>query len=245
MKPGPLPGIAIAIAILLVLAALPARAEPDAAAYDRLLRRHVSAAGGRVDYAGLAGERAALDGYLRAVAAAPEPAGKAGLAFCLNAYNATVLAAVLDRGRPARVLDANGFFDGDRHRIAGRALTLNELETHIRTTYQDPRVHFALNCAARSCPPLPGRAFAAADLDRTLDELTARFLNGPGVQPDRQRRELRVTRLLDWYRQDFVADAGSVEGFLRRYLTDPARRAALLGGWKIVFLDYDWGLNRK
>ena len=225
----------------LLLLALPASAQGKPHAdWDRLLQKHVSA--GRVDYDGFARDRAALDGYLRWAA---DAARKPDLAFYLNAYNATVVVSVLRHGRPVRILDVKGFFDGEKHRIAGEELTLNDLETKVRKRFSDPRIHFALNCAARSCPPLLGRAFEPATLEATLDDLTRGFLDGPGVKADVAKGTVAVSKLFEWYKADFVAKEGSVEKYLLRWVSDPVRRAALAGGARVVFLDYDWSLNGR
>jgi len=228
------------ITALLLWLSVPARADIDHAAWDAILAAHVSVRG--VNYDGIASERAALDRYLKVVA---EASGELGLAFYLNAYNATVVASILDHGRPAKVLDVKGFFKELKHPIAKRSLTLDELETDIRKTYKDPRVHFALNCAARSCPPLHGRAFVAKSVDQVLGELTSRFLNGGGVVLDEAKKALQVSRLLDWFKEDFIAKEGSVEQYLKRWVAEPRRKDALARGAAIEFQAYDWTLNRR
>jgi hypothetical protein len=212
--------------------------------YDRLLKTYVS--GGKVDYAGLSKERAALDSFLKSVEKAP---GKPTLAFYLNAYNATVLGALLDEKLPGKVTDVKGFFDSKKHTLAGKNQTLNDLETYIRTTYKDPRVHFALNCGARSCPPLYTRAFRDSTSEKVLSDLTAKFLNGGGVKIDDSAKQIKVTRLMDWYGKDFVEKEGSVEAYLKLWVTDKTKNAALVAGlsagYKVSFQDYDWSLNKK
>ncbi len=220
-------------------AASPARAEPQHGAWDALLRAHVS--DGRVDYRSLAKDRRALDGYRQTLA---EARGELTLASLLNAYNAAVLASVLDAGQPARVLDVKGFFKERKHVIAGRQLTLDELETSIRSRFKDPRVHFALNCAAISCPPLYERAFTPENVDAILDERTRRFLNGSGVAVDPERG-LVVSSLFDWFKDDFIGKEGSVAGYLERWVREPKRRAALEARRPITFGVYDWRLNAR
>lgn len=214
-------------------------------AWDELLRAHVS--GGLVDYDGVARDRAKLDALLAHVASRPatREERERDLAFLIDAYNATVVASVLRHGRPAKVLDVKGFFDGEKHAIAGRSWTLNELETHIRKTYGDPRIHFALNCAARSCPPLRARAFSQVSLDATLSDLTRAFLDGDGVRVDAGKKQVVVSKLFEWYGTDFEAKEGSVTSYLKKWATEPSRKAALDAGYAIVFQDYDWTLNTK
>jgi hypothetical protein len=136
-----------------------------------------------------------------------------------------------------------GFFDGRKHAVAGESLTLNELENKVRDRFKDPRIHFALNCASKGCPPLLARAFQEQTLDADLDLLTRRFLDGPGVLPDGEGA-VKVTRLFEWYAQDFVAKEGSVEGYLRKWVREPSRKKALEGAKVAVrFQEYDWALN--
>ena len=157
------------------------RSAPDQAAFDRILRAHVK--GGRVNYSAIKSrDGEALEAYLGAVATANLKGLKRGekLAFYLNAYNALVIKSVLDRLPLRSVKTARGFFDGTSHKVAGRSVTLNDLENKIiRPLFKEPRVHFALVCAARSCPPLMARAFKAKTLNRDLDRLTRAFLGSP------------------------------------------------------------------
>jgi hypothetical protein len=219
----------------------------DHAKLDGVLHAYVADA--RVDYDGLRAHPAELDAYLAAVAKAPpdEP-----LAFWLDAYDALVLHALATApALPAKVTDLPGFFDKTTWVVAGKARTLNEIETLLRTTFHDPRVHFALNCGARSCPPLPAQAFPEdpAALDRVLDRLTSSFLGGAGVRIDNSTRQVQVTRLMDWYGADFTTQAGSLDAYLRAHVTDPARatalRTALDAGYTITFQPYDWTVNGR
>ena len=232
--------------LALALALLPQQKvpDPDATKYSALLEKHV--ANGLVDYEALRKDRAALDEYLKA---AEDARGEHGLAFWLNVYDASVLRDLVDSGKklPAKVTDLKGFFDATKHKVNGESWTLNEIEGFIRKQWKDPRVHFALNCGALSCPPLPARAFREEKLGATLEELTRAFLDGPGLVLDPAKKELRATKLLDWYRDDFVAKDGSLEGFLRKHVTDGKKLDALdaARGNRLVFQDYDWTPNAR
>jgi hypothetical protein len=121
---------------------------------------------------------------------------------------------------------------------------LDEIEHEIIRPMGDPRIHFAVNCASRSCPVLAPKAYKAASLDRQLDAAVARFV----ADPRHYRLErgpppaLHVNRVLEWYQEDFSGERGVVE-FLLEYV--PAEDAALLseGGVAVEYLDYDWTLN--
>lgn len=210
---------------------------------DKLLKAHVRK--GRVDYKALAGDVASLDSYLAAVAEAKTRSMKtnAALAFYLNAYNALVLKQVLAMGAARKVVDVPGFFDKKTHVVAGRTLTLNALENElIRPRFKEPRIHFALVCAARSCPPLQRRAFRARTVRRTLQRLAKAFV--------RSRHGLRkkgdafeVSKLFEWYRKDFEDQAGSLAEYLARLA--PAHADALRAGAALTFGEYDWRLNGR
>ena len=206
---------------------------PDSAGLDRVLRGAVQ--GNLVDYAAVERERAALRGYLDVVAAADLTGSSEAerIAFFINAYNATVLEAVLVNGlvaKKAKVTDVKGFFDADRHKFGGRSLTLNELEAEVRKL--DPRVHFAINCASLDCPPLRATAYAPGTLNADLETQTRAFLTRPDqLKVDVVAGVVVVSRLLEWYAADF----GDVRAFLSRY--------APVASLPITFRPYDWRLN--
>lgn len=246
--------------VCLALAGLPATARAQAAGeaaheqYASVLSRYVE--GGLVRYGLLFTEnppdwRAYLQWLERA---RPETMSvDARRAFWINAYNARVIAGVLERYPIDSVRDVGlfggrfrGFFGRREHRVAGEMRTLDEIEKEIlfAPPLRDPRIHFALNCAALSCPKLRDEPYEASRLDTQLDFQTRTFLNGPeGHRIDPSARILYVSRILDWYRDDFERSAGSVRDYLIRHLTGEAAAAARDRAWKIEYLDYDWSLN--
>ena len=235
---------------------------------NRVLVAFVDSSGG-VDYAGLKEARRDLDLYLDSLASVDPrnhpgrfPTPQHALAYWLNAYNAFVLTGVIDSFPVASVMDIEGgeFFDSRRFLAGEDTLSLNELENQIvRPQYRDPRVHFALNCGATSCPALGGRAFSGDDLDARLDAARDRFLAGPYVRIDRDESTVYVTKIMEWFGGDFtswltesaegaVRDPGkpSITDYLVLYLPDDD--AAYLRGHpqvKVVFEEYDWALNSR
>ncbi len=170
-------------------------------AFDAVLAAAVR--GDRVDYAAVAAARPRLQRFTDAVGAAVvDPAASAAAkgAFYVNAYNAFVLAAVVDAGLPtkpgARVVDVKGFFDAAPFVVAGEKLTLNALEAKARAL--DARVHFVVNCASRDCPPLRARAYRAAawDADLAADPRVSRAAGAAhrGPDGDCDVTDLRVVR---------------------------------------------------
>jgi hypothetical protein len=222
-------------------------AAPDHGAWDALLRRHVR--DGRVDYAALKAQEEALDAYLAELAdvRVADLASSDQFAFYINAYNAWTVKLILG-GYPGvrSIKDLGGLFSSPWKRkiarIDGRTISLDEIEHEIlRPRFRDPRLHFAVNCAALSCPPLRAEAYRGPVLDRQLDEAARAFINDPERNFLKQDT-LFLSAIFDWYGKDFGDDlpafiARHAEGSLKE------RLAARRGQLRIAFLAYDWGLN--
>jgi hypothetical protein len=224
-------------------------ADIDHSKLNGVLSKYVS--GGRVDYEGLRGNTGDLDDYLKSVSSA---SGELKMAFYINAYNAIVLKALVsETALPKQVTDLKGFFDTKKYKVAGKDMTLNEIETKIRKEYKDPRIHFACNCGAESCPPLPATAFSEKTLDATLTKLTQNFLNGSGIKIDDTKKEIKLTKLMDWYGDDFIGDSGLAKDkaaieFSKKYLNDEKKKAleaAVTAGYKVTYQGYNWTPNAK
>ena len=179
----------------------------DHSAWDGLLRRYVKA--GVVDYEGLQRERAVLDRYLaslQTVDPAQWPSREAQLAFWSNAYNACVFSGVLDHYPMKSVKGVRGFFDRLRYRVAGRGLTLNEIEREGRAL-GDWRVHVAVVCASSSCPPLRAEAYVPERLNDQLAEQATQFLKDPQRGMRLEGEILWLSKIFDWYAGDFLKAA--------------------------------------
>lgn len=219
------------------------------------LQAHVDTKG-LVDYESLRDDRAKLDTYVDSLAIV-SPASSAQrfgqrtdqLAYWINAYNALVLHSVISAYPIASVADLgglDGFFEQRLHVVGGDSMSLNHIENEIiRPQFRDPRIHFAVNCGAASCPALDQRAYDGGDIEEHLDQQTRRFASDPG-QVSWQDRSLYVSRLLEWYRQDFVesdsSDAALI-AFLQPYAPPKLAASMLEHDTSIRFLDYDWSLN--
>ena len=166
---------------------------------------------------------------------------EAQLAYYINAYNVLVLAGVLDRYPLRSVRDVApfyGFFTQKNIVVAGRRTSLYDLERKLLIPkFQEPRIHFAINCASRSCPPLRSEAYTAARLDEQLNEMTRAFLNNSPEAINATGNGYAVSRIFDWYKDGFVASGGAV-GFINRYRKDTVPSDA-----RISFQDYNWNLN--
>jgi hypothetical protein len=223
---------------------------PHEAALAALLAAVVTE-NGLVRYATLAKSEHAirLATVVDRIASAELPADRnERLALWCNAYNANVLAAVLrERRRPGfeSVEKVPGFFD-QKIRVAGETLSLNDLENKRIRPLGDPRIHAALVCAAKSCPPLRRKPYVAARLDAQLDDQCKRWVN------DETKFRLvdgavGLSEILKWYGADFDQPPyGNAIGFVLAYAepTGPiARYIVTAEPPKKRWITYDWALN--
>ncbi len=219
---------------------------PDVKGFDALLHRIVKK--GRVDYLSLKKDHLALDAFLDSLKKAKLKGASKDeqLAFWINAYNAgclkLVLTHILGRGPMGRdlegVLKVSGFFKKREIDIAGTMLSLDAIETNGRKL-GDPRIHFAVNCASVSCPPLRGAAWTAKGLDQALTQAAENYLASPqGLRIVKDG--VKVSKIFKWYQKDFGGIKG-VRAFLMRYAPKAAKEK--LAG-SIGWLDYNWSLNR-
>ena len=209
---------------------------PSHAAFTELLSRHVSNTGA-VDYPGFLREMDDLNAYLATLAR--ETPGSSWsqeetLAYWINAYNAFTIKLILDNWPVKSIREIEEPWDQTFITLDGQQYSLNQIEHEIiRPNFDEPRIHFALVCAAVSCPPLATTAYSARQLDRQLEERTNAFINNEEFNVT-QEEVVRVSPLFDWYAEDF----GDVTAFLNRYL-----RTDIPAGKQLYFLEYDWALN--
>jgi hypothetical protein len=226
----------------------------DHGLFDRLLRSHVTKDG--VDYAAFS-RGADLGRYLEQLERAQPSSWPEAerLAFWINVYNAHTVHAVAvhrpsksirDLVLPGRDGQPGTVWKAPLVRVGGRSFTLDEVEHDlIRKTFRDPRVHFALVCAAYSCPPLRAEAYSGAQLDRQLDDQAHRFLHGQakGCRVDAANGVVYVSEIFAWYKEDFGDDA-AVGRYIARYLPETLERRVLESGrFRLVGIPFDWSLN--
>lgn len=214
------------------------------ASFDDLLKAHVS--DGRVDYPALKATPKPLAEYLAIMGQVKEPVFKTWnrdqqLAFLINLYNAATLQLIVDYYPVESIKKIGSFLKGPWDQkvvtLFGDMITLNTLEHEIiRKQYPDPRVHMALVCAARGCPPLRSEAYTGEKLNAQLDDQSRTYLASPsGLVVERDMGEARISAIFKWYGEDF----NSVESFVEKYGQHSLR------GLNITYIKYDWTLNEK
>jgi hypothetical protein len=215
------------------------------AAWSRVLATHVNELG-EVDFQALARDRGDLDRYVRHVSEVSLdglPDGPVRLAHMINAYNALSMYNVLQSGIPATHAGwaKLRFFALRKLDIGGQALSLYGFENDVIRPYararDKPRVHFALNCSAVSCPVLPRIPFTAQNLDAELERETRAFFARPeNFRIDAANRTVWLSELLNFYPEDFVPQpAPSLLAYANRYAPQPAPL-----DFSVRFTPYDW-----
>lgn len=224
--------------------------------FDRLLAEHVTPTG-LVDYDAFA----ASDGFetylgsLAGVDMASLPQSER-LALWLNAYNAYTIELINRNDERESIRNINKMFGFLRAQgpwkerfaeVADYTYTLDEIEHEvIRPRFEEPRIHFALVCAAMSCPPLRNEAYNGRDLNDQLDDQARTFLN---EHTDKNRidvtaRTVYLSRIFEWYREDFPEGREGLGRYLAQFVPDgPGRTLLESGDFEVEFTDYDWSLN--
>ena len=199
-------------------------------------------------------DRAALSKYVKRLAVADTTGWTRAeqMVFWINAYNAITLERVLGAypvSSITKIKPTLGVLPGDgvwkeKHKVAGHDLSLDDIEHKIlRGYFKDARVHFALNCASKSCPPLLPRAWHPASLDIDLTVATQQFLLSRRYNEIEPGKTWALSKIFEWYGDDFKADAGSVPAFVLRYLPPEKRRGVDPAKVRWKARDYDWSLN--
>jgi hypothetical protein len=240
---------------------------------DNLLKRYVDGKG-LVNYENLAEDPTELDVYYSSIATySPDshpglfPTDNYKLAYWINAYNASAIktvmtyypiSSVLDVKQPAVFFflsDKSGFFFFQRLTYGGKSTSLYYLENGvIRKRFNDPRIHFALNCAARGCPYLPREAFTGEQLNAQLDRETRKFLSQMrNFNINHQEKVIYMSSIFKWYEKDFITwykekyphHEATLLNYIVLYL--PSEKAAELktyaSTYPVRFMEYDWTLN--
>lgn len=231
---------------------------------------------GRVDYAGLKQQPDNLDLYYDSITryspdSNPElfPGKPYELAYWINAYNAGALKTVITYYPIKSVLEVKnpvllfffpdnaGFFYFQRLTFGGATTSLYYLENEvIRKRYDEPRIHFALNCASIGCPHLPRTPFTGADLDSQLDFETRKFLaEQRNFYIDHDKKAIFLSSIFKWYKEDFTKwyqeryplSTPSLLDYIELYLSKNQQVALerVRANYTIDFIPYDWGLNSQ
>lgn len=212
-------------------------AQPSHAAFDVLLKKYVSNTG-KVNYKGLKNDKAALETYIQTLSS-NTPTEKWSkpekIAYWVNAYNALTLKWVADNYPLSSIqkLDNGKTWDVKRFKLGNTTYSLNDIENTILRPMGDARIHFVINCAAKSCPPLANQAITSQNLQTFLESRTKRFINDPQANV-LKGKDIKISKIFEWYAQDFY----NIPDFINRYAISKIPNNSVLN-----YTEYNWSLN--
>ena len=213
----------------------------DHSLFNTVLGKYVNAAGD-VNYTALKSD-ADLPVYLELLAKNPPRdtwPKKERMVYWINAYNAFTLKLIIDHMPLASIKDIGSPWKKDFIQIDGSAYDLNTIEHEIlRKQFNDPRIHFAINCASASCPKLFNKAFRLEGLERQLEQAASLFINDPSknrISADKAE----LSKIFDWFKGDFAKNDAELIAYVNRYAKAKAGDSA-----GISYMKYDWSLNGK
>lgn len=222
---------------------------PSHQLWNELLKSHVKP-NGQVDYKGFIREKPKLEKYLNLLSEnAPDRKSwskNEQLAYWINVYNAFTVKLIVDfyptksirdLGPKIKIPLIKDVWHYKFFKIAGVEMSLDEVEHSIlRKEFEEPRIHFAINCASVSCPPLLNEAFVAANLENQLTRVTTTFINDP-ARNKISSQSAQLSSIFSWFKGDFTKKGTLIE-FLNRYA-----KVKLSPNARITFMEYNWNLN--
>lgn len=253
-----LPFVLASLAVLATLAPAGAAAPPDYSTWSSLLSKYYDPAQGMNYKALKANDKKTLDDLRRQMGTVDVQSlsRQDQFAYWINLYNINVVGVVVDNYPVESIRDIStdpiirlNVFKKPSVQTKKGAISLNDVENEkVREGFKDPRIHFAINCAAKSCPPIRTEPYEGAKINDQLDDQVRKFLNGPhGARLAKDGGELvvHVTKIMDWFSDDFNKWSGGPVTFLKRYVSNDKRKMMDAAGNQIdlKFDDYDWKLN--
>ena len=261
--------IKTAVTTSILLASMASYADFNHSTWDSLLNKNVTMTNGGkasvVNYNGMKADQSKLDSYMAATSKVSQSEFNGWrkdeqLAFLINVYNAGTVELVLTKYPNIKsIKDIGGIFGSpwkqDFVTLLGKKRSLDDIEHNLirgSKRYNEPRIHFAVNCASIGCPALLNDAFTGRKLDKQLEQVTSKFL----ADSSRNRLKgntLEVSPIFKWYKEDFETSwrgTNNLEGFLARYssslgLNKSQTTDLKAGKMKIGYTDYNWSLNKK
>ena len=212
--------------------------KPNHNTWNSLLQKHVSNSG-KVNYSGFKTDLATLNAYLADLAAnAPNNTWSRNekMAYWINAYNAFTVKLIVQNYPTSSITKLHGGKPWDHKwiQLGNKTYTLNNIENDIlRPVYKDARIHFAVNCAAKSCPPLLNQAWTASNLNNNFEKQAKAFINNPKFNKI-STDTVEISKIFEWYAVDF----DDLLAYLNKYSTTQIDANA-----KISYKEYDWALN--
>ncbi len=213
----------------------------DHSAWNKLLQKHVNNKG-FVDYKGFQKDRAALDSYLKMLAE-KDPNNNWSvqelLAYYINLYNVATVQLILDNYPTKSIKDIDGAFTKGFIKVGSRELSLGGVENGVLRKMDEPRIHFAINCASISCPKLLNEAYTASKINEQLERATTEFINSD--KNEISANNPKLSKIFEFYTSDFKVDGEKdLIGYINKY-----SKTKINPNTTYTFKEYDWNLNEQ
>jgi len=213
----------------------------DHSQWDILLKKYVGK-DGLVDYVGFKNDHETLNGYMQMLSGEqPESNWSVQelLAYYINLYNAYTVDLILKNYPVNSIKDINGPWTKGIVPIGTNNLSLGGIENGVLRKMNEPRIHFAINCASISCPNLLNEAYTAAKINEQLNKATQEFINSS--ENDIKANNPQLSSIFDWYRKDFILDGEpNVIAYINQFSSTKISRDATIG-----YKEYNWKLNEQ
>ena len=213
----------------------------DHSAWNSLLKKHVNSQG-LVDYKGFKNDKGKLDAYLKMLAQqnpSDDWSVQELLAYYINLYNAATVKLIVENYPVKSIKDIDGPWTKGRVAIGDTNLSLGGIENGILRKMNEPRIHFAINCASKSCPKLLNEAYTAGKINEQLDRVTKAFINSD--ENDISANSPKLSSIFDWYQKDFTVNGKQdVIGYINQY-----SNTQIKAGAPLTYKNYNWNLNEQ
>ncbi|SRX74410.1 DUF547 domain-containing protein [Aequorivita antarctica] len=213
----------------------------DHSEWNNLLKKYVNKEG-LVDYKGFKSDSAKLNAYLKLLSE-QNPTNDWSvqelLAYYINLYNAATVKLIVENYPVKSIKDIDGPWTKGRVAVGDNNLSLGGIENGILRKMNEPRIHFAINCASISCPKLLDEAYTAAKINEQLDRVTKSFINS--AENDISANNPKLSSIFDWYQKDFTVNGKTdVIGYINQY-----SKTKINSGVALTYKNYDWNLNEQ
>ncbi|MCP4443079.1 MAG: DUF547 domain-containing protein [Aureispira sp.] len=211
-------------------------------AWDDLLKKHVSSTG-KVNYEGFKADKSKIDAYIKTLAnnhPSSSWSKNAEMAFWINLYNAFTIQQILEVYPVSSIMKVAGgkVWDTKKVKIGSKYYTLNQIEKDmLLKKFKEPRVHFAVNCAAKSCPPLMNKAWTESNIQSSFDLRARMFVNNLSFNTI-SSSSIQISKIFEWYASDFGGSSNLIK-YINKY-----SKLTVSSSAKVIYKEYDWNLNK-
>jgi len=217
----------------------PSQMQVDHSTWDKLLKKHVKK-DGMVDYKGFQKDRGLLDQYLKMLSSLqPNENWNRDelLAYYINLYNAYTVDLILRNYPVKSIKDISGAWTKEFVKVGNKEISLGTIENSLLRKMDEPRIHFAINCASISCPKLLDEAYTSKAIEKQLERVTTEFINSNEneINPSNPK----VSSIFDWYKNDLTED-GTLIDYINNYTEQKINSNA-----KLTYKNYNWDLNES